>query len=106
MSCTEFIEVIKFILNNNFLQFNKKFYKQTFGSAMGNPFSPILSDIVMEDLEIECIEKLNVKPLFYFRYVDDILLCVPSNSIDHTLNTFNTYNHKLVPKTNFFWTLS
>ena len=52
---------------------------------MGNPLSPILSDIVMEDLEIECIKKLNVKPLFYYRYVDDILLCVPSNSIDHTL---------------------
>ena len=95
MSCTEFIEVIKFILNNNFFQFNKKFYKQTFGSAMGNPLSPILSDIVMEDLEIECIKKLNVKPLFYFRYVDDILLCVPSNSIDHTLNTFNTYDKNL-----------
>ena len=57
--------------------------------------SPILSDIVMKDLEIECIQKLNVKPLFYFRYVDDILLCVPSNSIDHTLNTFNTYDKNL-----------
>ena len=95
MSCTEFIEVIKFILNNNFFQFNKKIYKQTFGSAMGNPLSPILSDIVLEDLEIECIKKFNVKPLFYFRYVDDILLCVPSNSIDHTLNTFNTYDKNL-----------
>ena len=51
MSCTEFIKVIKFILNNNFFQFNNKFYKQTFGFAMGNPLSPILSDIVMEDLE-------------------------------------------------------
>ena len=47
MSCTEFIEVIKFILNNNFFQFNNKFYKQTFSCAMGNPLSPILSDIVI-----------------------------------------------------------
>ena len=95
MSCTEFIEVIKFILNHNFFQLNKKFYKQTFGSAMGNLLSPILSDIVMEDLEIECLKKLNVRPLFYFRYVDDILLCIPSNLIDHTLNTFNTYDKNL-----------
>ena len=29
MSCTEFIEVIKFILNNNFFQFNKKIYKHS-----------------------------------------------------------------------------
>ena len=95
MSCTEFIKVIKFILNNNIFQFNNKFYKQTFGSAMGHPLSPNLSDIVMEDLETECIKRSNVKPMFYFCYVDDILLCIPSNSIDHTLNTFNTYDKNL-----------
>ena len=33
--------------------------------------------------------------MFYFRYVDDILLYVPSNLIDHTLNTFNTYDKNL-----------
>ena len=51
ISCTEFFDVIKFILNNNYFQFNNKFYSQIFGSAMGNPISPILSDVVMEDLE-------------------------------------------------------
>ena len=59
MSCTEFINVIKFILNNNFFQFNGKFYQQIFGSAMGNPISPILANIVIEDLEVESIKKLN-----------------------------------------------
>ena len=49
----------------------------------------------MEDLETECIKRLNVKPMFYFRYVDDILLCIPSNTIDHTLNIFNTYDKNL-----------
>ena len=68
MSCTEFLNVIKFILNNNHFQFNEKFYHQIFGSAMGNPISPILSDIVMEDLEIDSISKLNFKPAFYFSY--------------------------------------
>ena len=64
MSCTEFIDVIKFILNNNYFQFNNKFYRQIFGSAMGKPISPILSDIVMDDLETECIKKSNFKPMF------------------------------------------
>ena len=95
MSYTEFLNVIKFILNNNYFQFNEKFYHQIFGSAMGNPISPILSDIVMEDLEIDSISKLNFKPAFYFRYVDDIILCIPKNMIDHTVNTFNSYDKNL-----------
>ena len=47
INCSEFLHVIKYILKNNFFQFNEKFYRQTFDSAMGNPISPILSDIVM-----------------------------------------------------------
>ena len=62
---------------------------------MGNPISPILSDIVMEDLEIDSINKLNFKPAFYFRYVDDIILCITKNMIDHTVNTFNSYDKYL-----------
>ena len=85
ISCTEFLNVIKFILNKNYFQFNGKYYHQIFSSAMGNSNSPIPSDIVMKDLEIYVIHKLNFKPLFYFRYVDDIILCIPKNTIDHTV---------------------
>ena len=59
---------------------------------MGNPISPILSDIVMEDLESYCISKLQSKPLFYFRYVDDIVLSIHKNNIDDTLKSFNSYD--------------
>ena len=52
MSCTEFLNIIKFISNNNYFQFNEKFYHQIFGSVMGNSISPILSDIVMEVLQV------------------------------------------------------
>ena len=95
LNCSEFIKVITFILNNNYFQFNNKFYKQTFGSAMGNPLSPILSDIVIEDLELQCINKLESKPLFYFQYVDDIVLCIHKNYIEHTLKVFNSYDENL-----------
>ena len=35
---------------------------------MDNPISPILSDIVMENLETECIKKLSVKPITEQKY--------------------------------------
>lgn len=34
----------------------------------------------------------NVKPKFYFRYVDDILLTVPNSQIEDTLRRFNNFN--------------
>ena len=88
MSCSEFIDVIKFILIHNHFQFNNVFYTQIFGSAMGNPISPILADIVMHDLENFALSKLCFESVFYFRHVDDILLCVPSNMIEYTKKHF------------------
>ena len=51
---------------------------------MDNPISLILADIVMPDLEKFTLSKLCFESVFYFRYIDDMLLCVPSNMIDIT----------------------
>ena len=45
--------------------------------------SPILADIVMHDLENFALSELCFESVFYFRYVEDILLCVPSNMIEY-----------------------
>ena len=58
---------------------------------MDNSISPILADIVRYDLEDFALSKLCFESVFYFRYVDDILLCVPSNMIEYTKNIFNMY---------------
>ena len=62
---------------------------------MGSPFSPIAADIVMDDLEKQCIPSLPFRLPFYFRYVDDIITAVPAEEIDKIRNTFNSYNHKI-----------
>ena len=90
LTCSEFINVITFILNNNFFQFNNTYYKQIFGSAVGSPVSPILVDIVMQDFENEALSKLGFSVPFYFRYVDDILICLSNQHINHTINIFNS----------------
>ena len=95
LSCSEFIESIQFILQSNFFQFNEQFYNQKFGSAMGNPISPILADIVMQDLETYALSKLCFDSIFYFRDVDDILLCVPKNLINYTRDIFNIFDKHL-----------
>ncbi|XP_046749843.1 uncharacterized protein LOC124413359 [Diprion similis] len=76
-------------------KFNDSIYSQTFGLPMGSPLSPILADIVMDELESCCIKKLPFTLPIYYRYVDDILTAVPTQSVDLLLNTFNGFHPRL-----------
>ena len=91
----EFIIAVGFILDSTFFAFNNRTFKQVFGTPMGSSLSPIIADIVMQDLKETALKKLSAQPLFYFRYVDDILLALPSDTVDDTLNIFNSLHTRL-----------
>ena len=63
-------------------------------SPMGSPISPLFADIIMDDLENDCLrilkDKCNCSPSFCCRFVDDIILCVQKKCIDLVLNIFNS----------------
>jgi len=48
----------------------------------------------MQDLEEYIIKNLIVRPILYFRYVDDIILSAPENEIQNILQRFNGYYHR------------
>jgi len=83
------------VLNSTFFTFNDVVYKQTFGVPMGSPLSPIVADLVLQDLETHSLRSLPFKPDFYFRYVDDIILSTTKSRIDAIVNIFNTYHPRL-----------
>jgi len=91
----EFLNAIKFILQSTFFNFNNKFYKQTFGTPMGSPLSPIVADLTLQELENNILEKLTIKPIFYYRFVDDIALAAPYSALDDLLHTFNLFHPRL-----------
>jgi len=62
---------------------------------MGSPLSPIISDLVMRDLEDNVLNSLNVQPIFYYQYVDDILLSTHDSEVHSVLKKFNSYHHRL-----------
>lgn len=66
---------------------------------MGSPISPFFADLVMEDLEIDCLHTLkhkhSVEPVFYFRYVDDICMCIKKEHIELVVKVFNSYDKHL-----------
>jgi len=85
----EFKSVVNFVLNSTFFTFNNICYKQIFGTPMGSPLSSVIADLVLQDLELVAINNLPFHLPFYYRYVDDIILAAPSNSLDILLQSFN-----------------
>lgn len=91
----EFLNIVKFILDSSYFIFNDNIYKQTFGTPMGSPLSPIIADIVLQDIENKALHKLNLKFPFFYRYVDDIILATHPHNIDTVWNTFNSYHERI-----------
>ena len=62
---------------------------------MGSPVSPILANIVLQDLEQEIVTANNIILSFYTRYVDDIVLAVHKEKVEGVLKLFNSYHERL-----------
>ena len=66
---------------------------------MGSPISNLFANIVMEDLETECLSVLkntyNCIPKKYYRYVDDTFLIVDKKDVELIFNIFNNYDPHL-----------
>ncbi|KAL6433579.1 hypothetical protein ACFW04_006577 [Cataglyphis niger] len=62
---------------------------------MGSLLSPIIADIVLQDLEEKVLTSLNFILSFYLRYVDDIVLSAPPSAFEHILNVFNSFHSRL-----------
>lgn len=91
----EFLKAVEIALTSTYFQYNNCFYRQKDGCAMGAPISSVIAQLVLEHVEETTLPKLSFNPVFFKRYVDDIITAVPKNKIDEILSTFNTYHPKL-----------
>ena len=62
----------KFVLKNNYFEFNGKVKQQISGTAIGTKFAPPYACIFMDEVETSFIETQEMKPLVWFRYIDDV----------------------------------
>ena len=77
--------------------FNDVIYEQIDGVSMGACLGPVLANIIMTELEKHVVDGLIQQGLikFYVRYVDDTLLLVKPEDIDHILQKFNKFHKNL-----------
>jgi len=62
---------------------------------MGSPLSPILVDILLQNVEEAALSLLPTTLPFYVKYVNDILLAAPNNLLDKIAETFNSFHDRL-----------
>ena len=75
--------LLSFFLKTTQFAYNRIYYQQVFGTAM---VSAVITNIVMEDLEQRALATSPVKPLFWKRYVDDVISTVSGNEGGRPLN--------------------
>ena len=92
------IELIKLCICDSVFTFEDKFYVQKFGMAMGNPLSPVLSNLYMEFFETKFLPNILPRGVLWFRYVDDIFCIWP---LIENVNNFLVNLNTLVPSIKF-----
>lgn len=90
-----FKEIITFLLESGYFMFDGSFYLQMFGCIMGSRLSPILSLYVMDYVLDSCIPRLTFTLAFIKKYVDDLIISLPSTGTEEILQVFNSFDPKL-----------
>ena len=93
----KFIKLLEFTLTNCIFFFNKKFYKQLQGAAMGSPVSPVIENIYIEYFESLAIPSSPTLIKWWLRYVDDVHSAIRKDQI----NKLQEHLNSMDPHTKF-----
>ena len=66
------VKMAKFVLKNSYFEFKGKVKQQISGTAIGTKFAPPYACIFMDEVETSFLETQEIKPLVWFRYIDDV----------------------------------
>ena len=96
---SQFLKILEFCLNeNNYFNFNSKLYHQCYGMPMGNPLSPTIADIVLDDLLNETKTRLQQEGIqikVIYKYVDDMVAIIREKDNPKILKILNEYHTRL-----------
>ncbi|XP_067642288.1 uncharacterized protein [Eurosta solidaginis] len=84
-----FMEIVTFcICENRYFKYEERIYTQLKGLPMGSPASPIVADIVMEEI----LGKVVKNTRLLSKYVDDVFALVKEDKLDETFDLLNSYH--------------
>ena len=66
-----------------------------FGTPMGSSLSPVIANMVIEDLEQQALSTFHNPPSIWVRYVDDVYAIVKTKNVDAFHKHLNTINSSI-----------
>lgn len=84
-----YLELTEICMQQNCFKLRGKCYRQTSGTAMGNPLPPFLCNVFMNKLQANMKEEA-IFPRVWKRYVDDVLAIVKVNRLDEVFAFINS----------------
>lgn len=90
----ELLQLLDINLRKNDFEFDKEFYLQIKGTAMGKKFAPAYANIFMAEWETSALAACPKKPLHYYRFLDDIWGVWPHSrgDFEEFLTSLNNHN--------------
>ena len=85
----DFKTLLQLAVNDSYLSFDNKLYKQIDGMSMGSPLGPLFANLFLSHYESQWLADSPVKPIVYRRYVDDTLWLLPANADIASLMTLS-----------------
>ena len=95
MPQSEFIRGLEILMDSLYFKFNSTFYKQINGLPMGLSISPIIADLVLQDIEEDFLSKYKKSITCYFRYVDDSFIIIIKNKLPLLVKYLNSVHSRL-----------
>jgi len=83
------IDVLRWVLCNNFCMFNGQTYQQINGTAMGTPVAVSYATIFLATIELPLLSR-NSDTLLYLRYIDDICAITTLSAALEFVHAFNS----------------
>ena len=74
VSTDSLVELTECVLKNNYFEHNSRVFRQLKGTAIGTKMAPSYSILFMGELEENILEKCELKPFIWWRYIDDIFM--------------------------------
>ena len=89
LTLTDIMTALNLCLDNTYLYFLGKFYRQMFDVAMSSPISVKIANLIMEDVEEGAMSTFLNPPKFWRRYVDDTFVIIKKTEVDKFHNRVN-----------------
>ena len=89
------LDLLEIILKNNDLEFNGEWFKQICGMGMGRKVAPALADLYLLHLDHKAMHGFRIKPILFFRFLDDIFFIWPGTKDD--LKEYGDFLNTIIP---------